>query len=76
MLSPKSECRLVAISLDVSEREAALIAAHVRHTWPAAKILLLGSPSAWFDDPLYDDSVMPSYNPAGLVEAAKRLLRS
>jgi hypothetical protein len=75
-LSHKSECRLAAIDLDPSEREAALIATHVRHTWPAARILLLGTPSAWFDDPLYDDSVVPSYNPAGVVEAAKRLLMS
>ena len=69
-----SNCCLVAVDINPSEHEALRIAFHVRRTWPGAKILLLGSPSQNFDDPLYDESVSPSYNPAGVIETAKRLL--
>ena len=69
-----SNCCLVAVDINPSEHEALRIASHVRRTWPGAKILLLGSPSQNFDDPLYDESVSPSYNPAGVIETAKRLL--
>jgi CheY-like chemotaxis protein len=73
-LPTDSNCCLVAVDINPSEHEALRIAVHVRRTWPGAKILLLGSPSENFDDPLYDDSVTPSYNPAGVIETAKRLL--
>jgi hypothetical protein len=66
---------LVAVDLSPDEHEARRIAAHARLTWPQAKILLLGQPSMDFDDPLYDDFVRPSYNPSGVVETAKRLLK-
>ena len=72
-LSAESNCRLVVIGVTPNEHEAVRIACHVRREWPAAKILLLGQASA-FDDPLYDESVMPAGNPAGVVEAARRLL--
>ena len=73
-LPTDSNCCLVAVDINPSEHEALLIALHVRQTWPGAKILLLGSPSQNFDDPLYDDAVSPSHNPAGVIETAKRLL--
>jgi hypothetical protein len=73
-LPTDSNCCLVAVDINPSEHEALRIAVHVRRTWPGAKILLLGSPSQDFDDPLYDDSVSPSCNPAGVIETAKRLL--
>lgn len=73
-LPTDSNCCLVAVDINPSEHEALRIALHVRQTWPGAKILLLGSPSQNFDDPLYDESVRPSCNPAGVIETAKRLL--
>jgi hypothetical protein len=74
-LPADSSCRLVAVDLSPSEREAQLTAVHARQTWPAAKILLLGRPSDEFDDFLYDDSVCPTYNPSGIVETVERLLK-
>ena len=73
-LPPDSNCGLVVVDISPNEREACRIAIYTRHTWPTAKILLLGCPSEEFDDPLYDDSVNAPYNPAGVVETAKRLL--
>jgi hypothetical protein len=71
-----SNCALVAIGIATNECEASRIAVHARRTWPTAKILLLGSPSENFDDPLYDDAVNPSCNPSGIVESADKLLRA
>lgn len=73
-LPPENNCGLVVIGIAPSEQEALRIARHVRQTWPRAKILLFGRPSERFDDPLYDESIIPSGNPAGVVEAAHRLL--
>ena len=67
---------LVAISLAPSEKEAAKVAEHIRRHWPAAKILLLGTLSTEFDDPLYDDIVDVSFNPSALIGASERLLRA
>ena len=75
-LPPENNCGLVVIGLAPSEQEALRITRHVRKTWPRAKILLFGRPSERFDDPLYDESIVPSGNPAGVVEAAHRLLGS
>ena len=75
-LPADSNCCLIAIDVTPNEHEAARIARHARKTWPQAKILLLGKPSDEFDDPLYDDSVSPSYNPSGVVESADKLLHS
>ena len=75
-LPADSNCCLVAIDICPNEHEAVRIAMHIRRTWPNAKILLLGNPSDEFDDPLYDDSVSPSYNPSGVVESADKLLRT
>ena len=63
---------VVIISLAPSHVEAAKIAAHVRHTWPSAKILLLGNLTWEFDDPLYD-VVDPSFSTSAFVDAVKRL---
>ena len=71
-----SNCSLAVIGVAPDEIAAVRTASHVRHTWPAAKILLLGRPSDLFDDPLYDESVVASGNPAGVVGAARRLLQS
>lgn len=65
---------LAAISLLPSEAEAQKLAAHVRTQWSSAKILLLGTLSGEFDDPLYDEIVYPGFNPSGLLEASRRLL--
>ena len=73
-LPADSNCCLVAIDTRPHEHQAARVAAHVRKTWPLAKILLLGPPSEDFDDPLYDDSVDARCNPAAVVQAARRLL--
>ena len=70
----RSNCRLAAIGIGLSEQNAARIATYVRRTWPGAKILLLGRPSGLFDDPLYDDSVLSSGNPAEILKAASQLL--
>jgi hypothetical protein len=75
-LPPDNNCCLVAIDISPSEHEANRIAGHVRRIWPKAKILLLGTPSGAFDDPLYDDVIDPSYNPSGVVNSAKHLLRN
>ncbi len=75
-LPPGSNCRLAIIGLPPHELEAERIARHVRHLWPGAKILLLGQPSEHFSDPLYDEYVLPSCNPAGVVGAARGLLKS
>jgi hypothetical protein len=75
-LPSDSNCALVAIGIATNEHEASRIAVHARRTWPMAKILLLGSPSGNFDDPLYDDAVNPSCNPSGIVESAEKLLRA
>ena len=64
---------VVIINLAPSHVEAAKIAAHVRHKWPSAKILLLGNLTWEFDDPLYD-VVDPSYSPSAFVDGTKRLL--
>jgi CheY-like chemotaxis protein len=69
-----SNCCLVAIDLSPNEREARRAAFHARRYWPEAQILLLGSPSDEFDDPLYDDAVPYAWNPAGVVHSARRLL--
>jgi hypothetical protein len=66
---------IIAISLNPREVEAAKIATYARGQWAAAKILLLGRLTEDFDDPLYDEIVDPNFNPAALVEAAKRLLK-
>ncbi len=75
-LPPDSNCGLVAVDIRQNEHEARLIAIYARRTWTAAKILLLGQPSEGFDDPLYDDWVSVSDNPANIVETAERLLKS
>jgi hypothetical protein len=75
-LPADSNCGLVAINICPNEYEASRIAVHARRTWPKAKILLLGHPSADFDDPLYDAAVKPSCNPSGIVESADKLLRA
>ena len=64
---------VVIISLAPSHVEAAKIAAYVRHTWPSAKILLLGNLTWEFDDPLYD-VVDPSFSPSAFVDGVKRLI--
>jgi hypothetical protein len=64
---------VVIINLAPSHVQAAKIAAHVRHKWPSAKILLLGNLTWEFDDPLYD-VVDPSYSPSAFVDGTKRLL--
>ena len=64
---------VVIINLAPSHVQAAKIAAHVRHKWPSAKILLLGNLTWEFDDPLYD-VVDPSYSPSAFVDEIKRLL--
>ncbi len=64
---------VVIINLAPSHVEAAKIAAHVRHKWPTAKILLLGNLTWEFDDPLYD-VVDPSCSPYAFVDGTKRLL--
>ena len=66
---------IIAISLNQREVEAAKIATYARMQWAAAKILLLGRLMEDFDDPLYDEIVDPNFNPAALVEAARRLLK-
>ena len=73
-LPADSNCRLVAIVVSPNEHEAILVAMHTRRTWPDAKILLLGHPTEAFDDPLYDDAMDPSYNPAGVLASVNRLL--
>jgi len=75
-LPADSNCRLVAIGLRPSEREAQRIANHVRRIWPAAKIMLLGMPSQDFDDPLYDDSVETLWNPSVVIKTALRLIEA
>jgi len=75
-LPADSNCGLIAIDICPDEHEASRIAVHARRTWPTAKILLLGHPSADFDDPLYDDAVSPYCNPSGIVESADKLLRA
>ena len=64
---------VVIISLAPSHVEAAKIAAHVRHTWPSAKILLLGNLTWEFDDPLYD-VVDPNFSASAFVDAVQRLI--
>jgi hypothetical protein len=75
-LPQDSNCCLVAIDISPSEYEANRIAVHVRRIWPKAKILLLGISSDAFDDPLYDDAIDPSYNPSGVIDSARYLLRN
>jgi hypothetical protein len=75
-LPPDSNCCLVAIDIRPSEHEANRIAVHVRRIWPKAKILLLGIPSDAFDDPLYDDAIDPGYDPSGVVDSARHLIRN
>jgi hypothetical protein len=75
-LPQDSNCRLVAIGICPNEHEAARIARYARKTWPKAKILLLGKPSNEFDDPLYDDSVSPAYNPSGVIDIAEKLVQA
>ena len=64
---------VVIINLAPSHVQAAKIAAHVRHKWPSAKILLLGNLTWEFDDPLYD-VVDPSLSPSAFVDGTRRLL--
>jgi hypothetical protein len=65
---------LVTISLSPSQTEAAKVAEYVRRKWPTARILLLGTLSAAFDDPLYDEIVDTRFDPTALIEATQRLL--
>ena len=74
-LPPDSNCCLVVIDLRPSEHEARRIAMRVRRTWPSARILLLGTPSCDFDDPLYDDSAGASWSPSAVIEIAQRLIK-
>jgi hypothetical protein len=73
-LPDSTSISMAAISLLPSEAEAQKAAAHVRRQWSSARILLLGTPKAEFDDPLYDEIVCPAFNPSGLLEASRRLL--
>jgi CheY-like chemotaxis protein len=73
-LPTDGNCRLVAIDVQPSEHEAARIAMHVRRHCPYARILLLGPAPEGFEDALYDDAVSAYCNPAGVVDAASRLL--
>jgi len=76
LLQDSATVSLAAISLLPSETEAQKVAACVRRQWNSAKILLLGTPKAEFDDPLYDEVVCPGFNASGLLEASRRLLLS
>lgn len=73
-LPDSAQVSLAAISLLPSETEAHKVAAHVRRQWSLARILLMGTPKAEFDDPLYDEIVCPAFNPSGLLDASRRLL--
>ncbi len=74
-LPPDSNIRLVVVAIGSNELEVAHIAEYARRTWPKARILALGQAFDVLDDPMYDESVMPSCNPAGVIDAARRLLR-
>jgi DNA-binding response OmpR family regulator len=52
------------------------IASEVRRRWPAARILIIGSPSVMIEDYLYDDAVDHRFNPQGLLDALRRLGQS
>jgi DNA-binding response OmpR family regulator len=47
--------------------------AHIRRTWPCAKILVICSEADVLDDPLYDDWVAPSHSPDVLLAIIERL---
>lgn len=67
---------LVTISLSPSHNDAAKVAEYVRRRWSTARILLIGTLSGAFDDPLYDEIVDARFNPSALVEATQRILGS
>jgi len=75
-LPDSASISLAAISLLPSEAEAKQVAAYVRRQWNSARILLLDTLKAEFDDSLYDEIVYPGFNPSGLMEASRRLLSS
>ena len=65
---------LVALDPRTAGENTAPIAAHVRKSWPTAKILLLGPVPPHLADYLYDDTVDACCNPAGVISSAQRLL--
>ena len=74
---PELGCyNLIVLSIRPNETQACHVAEYARQRWPNAKLLLLGENLECIDDPLYDEIVNPHCNPAGFVEAAKRLLES
>jgi hypothetical protein len=50
--------------------------AHIRRTWPYAKILVICEEAEVLDDPLYDDWIAPSDPPDVLLAVIERLIVS
>lgn len=48
--------------------------AHIRRTWPCAKILVICAEAEVLDDPSYDDWIAPSDPPDTLLETIERLI--
>jgi DNA-binding NtrC family response regulator len=71
-----SRFQLAVISLDPGESAVESIAVLVRHQWPHATILLLGSITGDFYDALYDEILDPSFAPSALLDVSSRLLAS
>jgi CheY-like chemotaxis protein len=65
---------LVAVSVSAKISDLSTTLTTVRSSWPAARILLLGSSAIGIEDYQYDEMVNPAYHPADLVEVAHRLI--
>ncbi len=74
-LPSDSNIGLVVIAIGSEKRGVVRVAQYARRVWPNARILALGQAFEVLDDSMYDESVMPSFNPAGVIAVARRLLR-
>lgn len=58
----------------LSLREFLDSSAHIRRTWPCAKILVICAEAEVLDDPLYDDWIAPSHSSDALLATTEALV--
>jgi hypothetical protein len=72
---PRQQSFEIAIVHEMlSVREFRDCSAHIRRTWPGAKILVICAEAGVLDDPLYDDWITPAYSPDVLLATSERLI--
>jgi DNA-binding NtrC family response regulator len=74
---PRQESFELAILHEMlSIRDLRDSSAHIRRTWPGAKIVVICAQAEVLDDPLYDERIAPSDPPDALLATIERLMVS